>query len=292
MRSTRPLLSLVLVLSVTVAACDGSSSSDSEANGSFGISTTVVVTPTVSLPDELPTDLVVTELIAGSGPEAQVGDDLLVNYVGVLSEDGQQFDSSYGGAPIEFILGAGNVILGWEKGLIGAQQGTRLQLDIPPEFAYGDRPPGNGEGLIKAGAALSFIIDVVVVLPLSKESDEPQIEVPAASNIEVLQSTDLIVGDGAVPQDGQTVAIHIITYRADTGEKLASDWGGPPLIFDYSAQSNVYPGLLAVVKDMHVGGRRQSQVPFILMFDGQGSEGFGLPAGVDVVVVVDLVAVW
>ena len=293
MRSTRSLLALAVALSLIATACDdGSKNSDTDSNGSFGASTTVVVAPTVSLPAELPTDLVVTELIAGSGPKAQVGDDLLVNYVGVLSADGQEFDSSYGGAPIEFILGAGKVILGWDKGLVGVQQGTRVQLDIPPEFAYADRPPNNGEGIIKSGATLSFVVDVVVVLPLSKASDEPQIEVPAASNIEVLQSTDLTVGEGAAPQDGQTVAIHIITYRADTGEKLASDWGGSPLIFDYSAQSNVYPGLLAVVKDMKVGGRRQSQVPFILMFDGEGSEGFGLPAGVDVVVVVDLVAVW
>lgn len=285
------MLSFLLVLSV--AACDDSSNdSDSDANGSFGTSTTVVNTPTVSLPAELPTDLVVTELIAGSGPEAQVGDDLLVNYVGVLSETGEVFDSSYGAEPIEFILGAGKVILGWDQGLVGAQQGTRVQLDIPPAYAYGDRPPNNGDGLIKAGATLSFVVDVVVVLPLSAASDEPQIEVPAASNIEVLQSTELVTGGGATPQDGQSVAIHIVTYRADTGEKLASDWGGPPLIFEFSAQSNVYPGLLAVVKGMHVGGRRQSQVPFVLMFDGQGSEGFGLPAGVDLVVVVDLVAVW
>ena len=285
------MLSFLLVLSV--AACDDSSNdSDSDANGSFGTSTTVVNMPTVSLPAELPTDLVVTELIAGSGPEAQVGDDLLVNYVGVLSETGEVFDSSYGAEPIEFILGAGKVILGWDQGLVGAQQGTRVQLDIPPAYAYGDRPPNNGDGLIKAGATLSFVVDVVVVLPLSAASDEPQIEVPAASNIEVLQSTELITGGGATPQDGQSVAIHIVTYRADTGEKLASDWGGPPLIFEFSAQSNVYPGLLAVVKGMHVGGRRQSQVPFVLMFDGQGSEGFGLPAGVDLVVVVDLVAVW
>lgn len=285
------MLSFLLVLSV--AACDDSSNdSDSDANGSFGTSTTVVNTPTVSLPAELPTDLVVTELIAGSGPEAQVGDDLLVNYVGVLSETGEVFDSSYGAEPIEFILGAGKVILGWDQGLVGAQQGTRVQLDIPPAYAYGDRPPNNGDGLIKAGATLSFVVDVVVVLPLSAASDEPQTEVPAASNIEVLQSTELVTGGGATPQDGQSVAIHIVTYRADTGEKLASDWGGPPLIFEFSAQSTVYPGLLAVVKGMHVGGRRQSQVPFVLMFDGQGSEGFGLPAGVDLVVVVDLVAVW
>jgi FKBP-type peptidyl-prolyl cis-trans isomerase len=108
----------------------------------------------------------------------------------------------------------------------------------------------------------------------------------------VLQSTDLIVGEGPSPQDGQNVAIQIMTYRADSGALLASDWGVPPLQFSYSAQSQVYPGLLAAVKDMRVGGRRQTQLPFLLMFDGQGSPDFGLPPGIDVVVVVDLVAVY
>ncbi len=294
MRSTRCLLSLAVVLSFVAAACnDSADTSNSESNGSFGTSTTVAVQkPTVDKPDKTPTELVVTDLIAGSGPEAQTGDDLFVHYVGVLAADGQEFDSNYGAAPIEFVLGTGRVIPGWDQGLIGAQQGTRRRLDIPADLAYGDSPPNGGSGLITAGAALSFVIDVVAVLPRSSADDEPQIVVPPHANIEVLQSTDLTVGDGASPQDGQTVAVQIMTYRADTGELLASDWGGPPLTFEYSAQSTVYPGLLAVVKGMKVGGRRQSQVPFILMFDGQGSTNFGLPASIDVVVVIDLVAVY
>ncbi|MEQ1872938.1 MAG: FKBP-type peptidyl-prolyl cis-trans isomerase [Ilumatobacteraceae bacterium] len=130
------------------------------------------------------------------------------------------------------------------------------------------------------------------MLPTTSVEDEPQITLNPASNVPVLQSTDLIVGEGPSPQDGQNVAIQIITYRADTGEVLASDWGGPPLTFLYSAQTQVYPGLLAAVKDMRVGGRRQSQIPYILMFDGQGSADFGLPPEVDVVVLIDLVAVY
>jgi peptidylprolyl isomerase len=294
MRSTRFLFSLSVVLSLTAAACsDASNTSDSESNGSFGTTTTVALQkPSVDKPDEIPTELVVTDLIEGSGPAAKTGDDLFVHYVGVLAADGQEFDNNYDSAPIEFVLGTGRVIRGWDDGLVGAQQGTRRRLDVPADLAYGDSPPNGGSGLIKAGTALSFVIDVVAVLPRSNAADEPQIVVAPNSNIEVLQSTDLIVGEGASPQDGQNVAIQIMTYRADTGELLASDWGGPPLTFSYSAQSTVYPGLLAVVKDMKVGGRRQAQVPFILMFDGQGSADFGLPASVDVVVVIDLVAVY
>ncbi|MBI4884798.1 MAG: FKBP-type peptidyl-prolyl cis-trans isomerase, partial [Actinobacteria bacterium] len=138
----------------------------------------------------------------------------------------------------------------------------------------------------------TFVLDIVVVLPLSDAADEPDIAVSPAANVDVLDSVDLVVGDGATPADGQSVAINIMTYRADTGELLASDWGGPPLTFTYAANSEVFPGLLAAVKGMKVGGRRQSQVPFILMFNGEGSSDFGLPAGIDVVVVIDLVAVY
>jgi len=294
MRSTRCLVGVVLALSVAATACDNSGTkSDSESNGSFETSTTApLLKPAVDKPDEIPTELVVTDLVQGAGPVAAIGDDLLVHYVGVLSADGQEFDSNFDGAPIEFVLGTGRVIRGWDEGLVGAQAGMRRRLDIPSDLAYGNVPPNGGSGVIKAGAALTFVIDVVAVLPRSDVADEPQINVLAAANNAVLQSIDLIVGDGASPQDGQTVAIQIMTYRADTGELLSSDWGGLPLTFSYSAQSNVFPGLLAVVKDMKVGGRRQSQVPFILMFDGQGSADFGLPAGVDVVVVGDLIAVY
>ena len=68
--------------------------------------------------------------------------------------------------------------------------------------------------------------------------------------------------------------------------------GGPPLTFAYSAESDVYPGLLAAVKGMQLGGRRQVQIPFPLMFDGQGNEGLGLPASIDLVVVIDLIGIY
>lgn len=290
MRSTRCFVGLSIVLSVTTAACgDAANSSDSTEL----VTTAATLTkPSVSLPADEPTELIVTDLVVGSGPVAAVGDTVVVHYVGVLSATGEEFDSSYGASPLDFQLGAGRVIQGWDQGLVGVQQGTRRQLDIPSDLAYGDSAPGGGSGPIQAGDALSFVVDVVVVLPTSSAADEPQINVSPASNITVLQSTELVVGEGATPQDGQTVAIQIVTYRADTGELLVSDWGGPPLTFLYSAQSNVYPGLLAAVEDMKVGGRRQAQVPFSLMFDGQGSADFGLPASIDLVVVIDLIAVY
>jgi peptidylprolyl isomerase/peptidyl-prolyl cis-trans isomerase B (cyclophilin B) len=120
--------------------------------------------PTVSLPAELPTELVVTDLIEGTGEPAKKGDTITVDYVGVRSEDGTEFDNSYDrGQPYTLTLGEGGVIKGWDEGLIGVKAGGRRQLDIPAALAYGDQ--GAGGGVIKPGDALSFVIDVVSITP-------------------------------------------------------------------------------------------------------------------------------
>jgi cyclophilin family peptidyl-prolyl cis-trans isomerase len=108
----------------------------------------------------IPTELVVTDLIAGSGPVAEAGDTVVVNYVGVRTVDGFEFDSSYDrGQPFPVTVGTGSVIQGWDLGLIGAQAGMRRQLDIPADLAYGDSDRGD----IRPGDALTFVIDVVAV---------------------------------------------------------------------------------------------------------------------------------
>ncbi|MEO6569990.1 MAG: FKBP-type peptidyl-prolyl cis-trans isomerase, partial [Ilumatobacteraceae bacterium] len=106
--------------------------------------------PQVSIPDELPTELVVTDLVEGTGPAAEAGDTVLVHYVGVRSEDGVEFDNSYDrGQPFPVVLGSGGVIQGWEDGLIGVKAGGQRQLDIPSDLAYGD----SDKGTIRPGDA-------------------------------------------------------------------------------------------------------------------------------------------
>jgi len=113
--------------------------------------------PEVEIPAEPPTELVVTVLEPGEGPEAAEGDVVTVNYVGVRTADGTEFDDNYDGAPFNVVLGAGGVIEGWEQGLLGVQAGSRVQLDIPADLAYGDNPPGDP---IQPGDALTFVVDV------------------------------------------------------------------------------------------------------------------------------------
>ncbi len=119
--------------------------------------------PTVELPAEIPTDLVITDLELGVGEPAKLGDTVVVHYVGVLSADGTEFDSSYdGGSPYSVTLGAGRVIDGWEQGLLGVKAGGRRQLDIPSDLGYGET--GSGD-TIKPGDAITFVIDVVSITP-------------------------------------------------------------------------------------------------------------------------------
>ena len=104
-------------------------------------------------------DLQVEILQEGSGPEAQVGDVVVVHYRGKL-ENGTEFDNSYDrGQSFPVQLGANQVIPGWEQGLIGAQAGETRRLTIAPELGYGNRAIGP----IPANSTLIFEIEVLEV---------------------------------------------------------------------------------------------------------------------------------
>jgi hypothetical protein len=102
------------------------------------------------------------DIIEGTGEPADVGDTLTVDYVYFTSSTGEQIDSTFRrGEPWTFVLGAGEVILGLDRGLIGVQAGGRRQLDIVPELAYGDT---GVEGVFGAGETLTFVVDVISIV--------------------------------------------------------------------------------------------------------------------------------
>jgi peptidylprolyl isomerase len=105
--------------------------------------------------------LQITDISVGDGAEAGPGNTVSVHYVGVAFSTGDEFDASYNrGAPLEFPLGAGYVIPGWDQGVAGMKVGGRRQLVIPPHLAYGDRGAG---GAIGPGETLIFVVDLVGV---------------------------------------------------------------------------------------------------------------------------------
>lgn len=84
-------------------------------------------------------ELIVTDLVEGSGVAAVKGALLLCHYTGTL-EDGTKFDSSYDhGRPFQFVIGSGRVIKGWDQGLMGMKEGGKRKLFVPSELAYGER---------------------------------------------------------------------------------------------------------------------------------------------------------
>ncbi len=102
--------------------------------------------------------LVVQDEAAGSGSEAQVGDTVTVNYTGKF-ENGTVFDTSVGKQPFSFQLGAGNVIPGWDQGLVGMKVGGKRMLIVPPSLAYGSQDYGP----IPANSTLIFEVELVSV---------------------------------------------------------------------------------------------------------------------------------
>ena len=104
-------------------------------------------------------NMTITDISLGNGEEAKQGQILTVHYTGTL-EDGTKFDSSLErNAPFRFILGAGQVIKGWEIGFSGMKVGGKRKLVIPSDFAYGSQSIGN----IPANSTLFFDIELLAV---------------------------------------------------------------------------------------------------------------------------------
>jgi peptidylprolyl isomerase len=116
--------------------------------------------PEIDFPGgEPPTELEITDIWEGDGAEANPGDTVRVHYVGVAYSTGEEFDASWNrGDPLQFELGAGRVIAGWDQGVQGMKVGGRRQLVIPPELAYGDQGAGTA---IAPGETLIFVCDLV-----------------------------------------------------------------------------------------------------------------------------------
>jgi FKBP-type peptidyl-prolyl cis-trans isomerase len=111
--------------------------------------------------DFIPGGLIIEDLIIGRGTTANAGHDVVVHYVGKLA-NGQQFDSSRNRRdPLEFALGAGDVIKGWDQGLTGMKVGGMRKLTIPAELAYGD---SGLAGVIPPNATLVFDVELLEVL--------------------------------------------------------------------------------------------------------------------------------
>jgi peptidylprolyl isomerase len=109
--------------------------------------------------DLAPDDLLVEEIVVGTGEEAKAGQTAVVHYVGVGVSSGEQFDASWDrNEPFNFPLGAGYVIKGWDQGVVGMKVGGRRRLVIPAHLGYGQAGAG---GVIAPGETLIFVVDLL-----------------------------------------------------------------------------------------------------------------------------------
>ena len=122
----------------------------------------VAAKPSVDIPAGAPpAELVIEDLVTGTGTEATPGSTVEVHYVGVSWSTKKQFDASWDrGRPFDFPLGAGRVIRGWDDGVAGMRVGGRRRLTIPPSLGYGARGAG---GAIGPNETLVFVVDLLAV---------------------------------------------------------------------------------------------------------------------------------
>jgi FKBP-type peptidyl-prolyl cis-trans isomerase len=249
--------------------------------------------PLVDLPEELPTELTVTELEPGTGEPAAEGDTVFVNYTGVLSEDGTRFATNFEGEPYPVTIGAGDVIPGWDEGLVGATAGSQLQIDVPADAGYGD--VGVPSESIPEGAALSFLIDVVAIVPASDDADAPtDLELPISEEpLEEVVVEDVTVGDGTELTQGTTGYADVYTVCADNGVVIDNSWGAEDRVQlpMQSGQGGLMEGLYEGLQGMRAGGRRIISVPADLALGEAGNLDLGIGANHDLIFVVDLYAV-
>jgi FKBP-type peptidyl-prolyl cis-trans isomerase len=175
-RRTAPRLLLTLAVAASLAACGGddpsaepsttSSSCESRpptSTAPAGVSADLAVKPEAPCFDAAPpADLVVSDVVVGTGAEAVAGSTATLKYVGAFYETGEEFDSSWSrGADETFpvTVGAGQVIAGFDQAVEGMHAGGRRMVVIPSDLGYGP----DGSGPIPGDATLIFIIDCVDV---------------------------------------------------------------------------------------------------------------------------------
>jgi peptidylprolyl isomerase len=149
------LAAVVVVVIVAQGGGDGGTAGGATASDDLDAK------PEITVPDAPATELVTEDIVEGDGPEAKSGDEVEVEYVGVAQSTGTEFDSSWErDEPFTFGLGAGEVIPGWDEGIVGMKEGGRRLLVIPGDQAYGPtgQPPDIGPD-----ETLVFAVDLIKV---------------------------------------------------------------------------------------------------------------------------------
>ncbi|MFJ1545548.1 FKBP-type peptidyl-prolyl cis-trans isomerase [Streptomyces sp. NPDC088246] len=155
-----------------------------------------------------PKELKTRVVSQGDGATLKNGDAIQVNYLGQAWDSDKPFDNSFDRKPFDLTLGAGMVIQGWDKGLVGQKVGSRVELVIPPDLGYG----AQGQGDIKPNATLVFVVDVLKATQIPASAKGTEV---AQDNIDLPK-----VGTNT---DGKAPKVTIPT-KSDPPKKLVSNY--------------------------------------------------------------------
>ena len=217
-----------------------------------------------------------------SAEAAKSGDHAVVHYTGWLT-DGTMFDNSRGRSqPFKVALGAGQVIKGWEEGLVGMKPGEKRLLVIPPELGYGPQARAS----IPANSTLIFEVDLIETKEPPKIPDYKQSDIKTTSS--GLKYVILEEGDGPSPEKGDTVQVHYTGWLEDGTMFDSSHDRGEPIEFQIGG-GRIIRGWDEGVKMMKVGGHRMLIIPPKL---GYGARQVGpIPANSTLFFEVELVSI-
>ena len=209
-----------------------------------------------------------TDEVVGMGDEAKAGQTVTVNYKGTL-KNGTIFDQSYGREPLKFILGAGQVIKGWDEGVAGMKVGGKRTLVIPAKLGYG--PEGTPDGTIPPNAMLTFTVELLGVIGDTATTTTTQDQTKMTTTTSGLQYADEVVGTGAEAQAGQTVTVNYKGMFQD-GNIFDQSYGRGPFSFRLGG-GQVIKGWDEGVAGMKVGGKRKLVIPSDLAYGKRGAGG-------------------
>ena len=200
----------------------------------------------------------------GTGAAPSRGDTVTVEYAGFL-EDGTLFDASMKRPrPFSFRIGQGEVIPGWDEGVMAMKVGGKRQLRIPYELAYGERghPP-----TIPPKATLIFDVELVDVKPAPKPREVAESDYVTTES--GLRYHDLEVGAGPAPEAGDFVKVHYTGWLTDGRVFDSSVERGRPIEFPLG-EGRVILGWDEGLSTMREGGKRQLVIPSDLAYGERG----------------------